>query len=167
MQRTLLAAIGLVMTLAGMAYGLGGNLEQPSISIPADGGKEDPVARKIFDVLWSHRKDFTGGSFINAQSELYFAGGVDGVNSLLADLAKVDGATLRVRLSKDAGLTRWMFPGKEALPHRPCDCRIDHNGWGDAHVITITLYVGGNRLDPDKLELPAIKGGELTADERR
>ena len=159
MHRTVLAALGLVMALAGMAYGLGGNLDQPSISIPADGGKEDAIARKIFDVLRSHRKDFTGGSFINAQSELYFAGGVEGVNALLADLAKVDGATLHVRLSKDAGLTRWMFPREDALPDRPCDCRIDHNGWGDAHLITVTLYLGGSRIDAGKLELPAIRGG--------
>ena len=157
MHRTILAALGLVMGLAGVAYGMGGNLEQPSISIPTDGGKEDPVARNIFDVLWSHRKDFTGGSFINAQSELYFAGGVEGVNGLLADLAKVQGATLRVRLSKDAGMTRWMFPRTNAAPQRPCDCRIEHFGWGDAHVITITLYLGGSRLEPEKLELPKVE----------
>jgi hypothetical protein len=81
----------------------------------ADGGKEEPVTRKMFDVLWSHRKDFTGGSFINSQSELYFAGGVDGVNALLADLAKVQGATLRVRLSKDAGVTRYSRAGSSSL----------------------------------------------------
>jgi len=158
MHRITLTALGLVMGLAAMAYGMGGNLDQPSISIPTDGGKEDAVARKIFDVLWSHRKDFTGGSFINSQSQLYFAGGVEGVNALLADLGKVAGATLRVRLSKDAGVTRWMFPRKDAVPERPCDCKIDHFGWGDAHVITITLYLGGSRIDPEKLELPAIEG---------
>ena len=156
----LLAAVGLVVGLAGLAYGMGGNLDKPSISIPTDPATKapDPVTRKIFDVLWSHRNDFTGGSFINARSELYFAGGVEGVNALLADLAKVNGVTLRVRLSKDAGATQWVFPGKEALPQRPCDCRIDHVGWGDAHQITLTIYLGGNRIDASKLELPTIKG---------
>ena len=32
-----LAALGLIMGLAAMAYGLGGNLDQPPISIPTDG----------------------------------------------------------------------------------------------------------------------------------
>ena len=32
----LLAAVGLVMGLAGLAYGMGGNLDKPSISIPTD-----------------------------------------------------------------------------------------------------------------------------------
>src|SRR5690348_2966415 len=109
MRRTILAALGLVMGLAGAAYGMGSNLDQPSIAIPTNSGTKQPdaVARKIFDVLWSHRKNFTGGSFLNSTSELYFGGGVDGVNALLADLAKVDGVTLRIRLSKEAGLTRW------------------------------------------------------------
>jgi hypothetical protein len=50
MQRTILAAIGMVMGLASLAYGMGGNLDQPSISIPTEGGKPDPVVHKIFDV---------------------------------------------------------------------------------------------------------------------
>ena len=53
---------------------------------------------------------------------------------LLGDLAKVEGATILVRLSKKAGMTQWMFPGKDTPGDRPCDCEIDHLGWGDAHL---------------------------------
>ena len=161
MPRTfLMAVLGLVIGLEGSALGMGGNLDKSSISVPADPktGRMDPVARKVADVLRTHDKNFTGGSFINSASELYFAGGAKGVNALLADLAKVEGATVMVRLSKEAGVTRRWFPTPGARAESPCDCRIDHLGWGDARVVTLTVYLGGGRIDPDQLELPAVAG---------
>ena len=160
MRRTFWVAVGLLLGLGGAAFGMGGNLDQPSISIPTDPKTKeaDPVTKQIAEVLLSHRKDFTGGWFINSHSVLYFAGGVDGINSLLGSLAKIEGATLQVSFSKDAGVTRRTFPSNDAAADRPCDCMIDHLGWGDARVLRLTIYLGGGRIDPDKLELPAVKG---------
>jgi hypothetical protein len=161
MRRTFLAAtIGLALGHGGVAYGMGGNLSRPGISIPADPQTKemDRVAQKINEVLVAHQKDYTGGSFINAHSVLYFGGETKGVNALLNDLAKVDGVTIRVRLSKEAGVTRWMFPGKDTPGDRPCDCEVDHMGWGAARAVTLTIYIGGGRIDPDALDLPLISG---------
>ncbi len=157
---TSLMTLGVWIGLAGTALGIGGNLHQPSIAIPTDPKTKapDPIAKKMADVLWSHRKDFTGGSFINAHSVLYFAGGTRGVNALLRDLAKIKGATIQVRLSREAGVTQWMFPSNNAPADQPGDCKIDHLGWGHAHVLTFTIYLGGGRIDPDKLELLAVEG---------
>ncbi len=154
------AAVGMVLGHGGIALGMGGNLAGPSISIPADPQTKamDPVVRKIADLLQAHKKDFTGGSFLNAHSVMYFGGGTAGVNSLLNDLASVEGATVRVRFSKEAGVTRWMFPGKDTPAYHPCDCELDHMGWGAARAVTLTIYLGGGRIDPDALELPLITG---------
>lgn len=144
MRRTfvaLAAVIGLAIENGGVAYGMGSNLTGPSISIPADPQTKemDRVAQKIAEVLQAHKKRFTGGSFLNAHSVLYFGGQTAGVNALLGDLAKVEGATIRVRFSKEAGVTRWMFPGDNTPADRPCDCEIDHMGWGAARVDTDDL----------------------------
>ena len=132
MRRTSLAAVvGLAIGYGGVAYGAGGNLDRPSIAIPVDPKTKemDRVAQKIAEVLQAHHKEFTGGSFLNSHSVLYFGGETAGVNALLGDLAKVEGATIRVRFSKEAGVTQWMFPGKDIPADRPCDCKVDHLGW--------------------------------------
>ncbi len=142
---------------AGVAHALAGDLTTPSISIPTvDGkpdGKPDPVAERMHRVLLAHAKEFTGGHFLNAHSVLHYGGGTKTVNALLDGLSKVDGATVLVRLSKDAGVTR-MLVGEKG----PCSCSIDHNGWGDAQVISVTIYLGGQGVDADGLDLPPIRG---------
>ncbi len=142
---------------AGRAHALAGDLTTPSISIPTVGGKPDgkpdPVAQQMHGVLMSQAKEFTGGYFLNAHSVLHYGGGTKTVNALLDGLAKVQGATVLVRLSKDAGVTR-MLVGEKG----PCSCSIDHNGWGDAQVITVTIYLGGAGVDADGLSLPPIQG---------
>jgi hypothetical protein len=161
MWRTLLAAaVGLAIGHGGVAHGMGGNLDRPSIAIPVDPKtrETDRVAQKIAEVLQAHHKEFTGGSFLNAHSVLYFGGATAGVNALLDDLAKVEGATIRVRFSKAAGVTRWMFPGEDTPADRPCDCEVDHLGWGAARTLTVTVYLGGGRIDLDALNLPPIMG---------
>lgn len=161
MRRTFsVAAAGLLIGVERAALGMGGNLDEPSIAVPVDPGTKaaDPVARKILDVLQAHEKGFTGGWFINSHSELYFAGGTKGVNALLGDLAKVEGAAILVRLSKEAGATRRGFPAAGAQAESPCDLKVDHLGWGDARAVTLTVDLGGGRVDPAELELPAIAG---------
>jgi len=139
---------------------MGGNLSGPSISIPVDPQTKqlDRVAQKIAEALRAHQKEFTGGSFLNAHSVLYFGGETAGVNGLLDDLAKVEGATILVRFSKEAGVTRWMFPTKDTPTDAPCDCEVDHLGWGAARGVTVTIYLGRGRIDLDALNLPAITG---------
>lgn len=154
------AAVGLTIGLGGVAPGMGGNLDKPSIAIPVDPGTKaaDPVARGIAAVLYAHEKGFAGGSFVNSRSELYFAGGAKGVNALLADLARAEGATLVVRLSKEAGEARRKFPAGVARAEPPCDCKVDHLGGSLARAVTVTVYLGGGRIDPAELELPAVAG---------
>ncbi len=160
MRLTVLVVVGVLIGLGGAALGMGGNLDKPSISIPCDPvtKEPDPVTQKIADVFRSHEKRFTGGSFINSHSELYFAGGAKGVNALLGDLAKVEGATVLVQLSKEAGVTQWKFATTTTQADSPCDCKIDHVGWGDARVVTLKVYLGGSRIEPSELELPAVTG---------
>ena len=89
MRRTFLAAgVGLAIGHGGVAYGMGWNLGRPSIAIA-----------EISELLQAHHKVFTGGSFLDSHSVLYFGGGTAGVNALLGDLAKVEGVKIRVRFS--------------------------------------------------------------------
>jgi hypothetical protein len=138
---------------AGVALAAAGDLTTPSISIPTVDGKPDPVVERMHRVLMSQAKEFTGGYFLNAHSVPHYGGGTKTVNALLDGLAKVDGATVLVRLSKGAGVTR-MLVGEKG----PCSCSIDHNGWGDDRAISVTIYLGGEGVDADGLDLPPIRG---------
>ena len=113
MRRTILVAVVFsTVGYGGVAYGMGGNVERPSIAIPADPKTKemDRVVQKIAGVLQSHQKAFTGGSFLNSHSVLYFGGKTSGVNALLGDLAKVEGATILVRFSKEIGVNALDVP---------------------------------------------------------
>lgn len=153
-------AFGSVIGHTGVALGMGGNLDKPSVAIPTEPAtkKGNPVAERIAAALLAHEKAFAGGSFVNAHSELFFVGGANEVNALLGDLAKAEGATVRVRLSKEAGVARRKFATAGGPPEAACDCRVEHNGWGDAAAVTVTVYLGGGRIDPADLELPAVAG---------
>jgi hypothetical protein len=161
MRRTLVALV-VVATVGhgGTAYGMGGNVNRPSLAIPADPKTKemDRVVKKLAEVLQGHQKVFTGGSFLNSHSVLYFGGKTAGVNALLGDLAKVEGATIQVRFSKEVGVTRWMFPVKDTPADLSCDCEVDHLAWGDARTITLTIYLGGGRIQLETLDLPPIAG---------
>ncbi len=138
---------------ADAAHARAGDLTRPSISIPVDGGKPDPVVERIYRVLAAHEKEFTGGHYLNALSVLHYGGGTKTINALLDELSKVEGATLHVRLAKEAGATR-MLVGEKG----PCSCSLQHNGWGNAHDISLTIYLGGEGVDADALDLPPIQG---------
>src|SRR4051794_862060 len=95
-----LATIAVVLALgwsarARVALARAGDLDKPSIAIPAVGDDHTPdhVVRRMQEVLLSHAKEFTGGHYLNSHSVLHFAGGTKTVNALLDELAKVDGAT--------------------------------------------------------------------------
>jgi hypothetical protein len=141
---------------AKLVFARAGDLDRPSISIPVFEGKSDPVAKRMSEVLATHRKEFIGGHYINAHSTLDFAGGTKTINALLAGLSKVEGATIYVHFSKDEGVSHRLF-GK-APGDRPCACSLDHNGWANAQAIGITIYVSNPDLDICQLTMPAIQG---------
>jgi hypothetical protein len=129
------------------------DLDEPSIAIPSDGGKRDTVVDRMQRVLTAHVKQFTGGHALNAHSVLHYRGGTKTVNALLDELSKVEGATLHVHLSKSAGVTR-MLIGERG----PCACSLEHNAWGNARTISLTIYLGDEGIDPDELLIPPIAG---------
>ncbi len=51
-----------------------------------------------------------------------------------------------------------MFPGEDTPADRPCDGEVDHLDGGAARTLTVTVYQGGGRIDPDALNLPPIEG---------
>ena len=153
--------LGLVLLTAAVAprgaLALGGNLKEPSIAIPSHDGEHDAVAWAIQKALKSHEKEFAGGHFINAHSVLHFAGGTKTINGLLEDLSEIEGAVIRIRFSKDGAVAQKIFPGGDDS-EKECDLTIDHNAWGDAHQVSITIYLGSDRVEVDELAIPAIIG---------
>ena len=168
-QKLVLAAL-----LATFFYGItarnadamAGRLRRPGIAIPSarGDGKLDATVEAMNRVFGEHEKQFVGGHFINAHSVLEFASGVRTINKLLDELSKIDGAELRVRLSKESGVTDMQFAlAGEQSQH--CDFTVDHNAWGNAHQVTITIYLS-DAVKLEELELPMIHGRATMAGNR-
>lgn len=163
MLRTLLLTASITAALCviqpASTHAMGGNLRRPGIAMPSTGkgGKLDPTASAINEVLGAHEKQFAGGHYINAHSVLHFNGGAKTINALLDDLSQIDGAVLWIEFSKEAGSVVSPFADQEKQP-KVCDCAIDHNAWLNANWVTITIYLGGD-VTVDELNLPTIKRG--------
>jgi len=140
-------------------HAMRGNLKRPGIAIPTTGadGQPDATVAAMNKVLQAYDKRYAGGHFINSHSVLHFNGGTRTINALLDELSKVEGAVLRVRFSKEAGSVNSPFIDKAKQP-QDCDCTIEHNAWGDAHELTVTIYTGSDDLDLDELVIPALRG---------
>lgn len=134
------------------ADALAGRLSKPGIAIPTG----DSTAAAMNKVLGAYEKQFAGGHFVNAHSVLNFNGGVKTINALLDELAKIEGGALQIRFSKGPASFVTPLAAKEEQP-KPCDFTVNHNGWGNAHDLTITIYLGdGVKLED--LRLPAVRG---------
>jgi hypothetical protein len=159
--RRLFLAASIAAIIAGVAVKAiyaraAGNLDKPGISIPSTAeGTLDATAAAMNAVLKEHREQFVGGHYINTHSILQFEGGTKTINSLLAELSKIEGSILRVKFSSGSEFVE-SLPGA-GEPPRPYDCVIEHNAWANADSLGITIYLGGN-VSLEDLSLPAIRG---------
>ena len=141
------------------ADAIGGRLGRPGIAIPSPSGngKRDATVEAMNKVLREHESRFVGGHYINSHSVLQYAGGTRTVNLLLDELSRIDGTVLRIKFSRDRGMTDMQFADPKDQP-KPCDITVDHNAWGSAHELTMTIYLEGDDMKLEDLALPAIQG---------
>jgi hypothetical protein len=138
------------------AFGAAGKLDKPGIAVPSRDGAPDAAATAINAVLAKHEKQYAGGHFLNAHTELTFAGGTKTINSLLAELSKVEGAAIYVKFSNDDEFADTV-PEFSDDPPKPYDCVISHNAWADGASLYFTIRLGGD-VAIEELSLPAIHG---------
>ena len=155
------AVAGIVACFAQTAHALGGNLKTPGISIPLDrpDGGENNVAVRINQVLVDHQTQFVNGSFINSYTSLNFKGNTEKLNSLLNDLAEIEGSKISILFSNEKGLGRVAFPAA-GLQDEACQWTISHNGRSEAELVTLTIYLGDGLIELDQLKLPSIRGAQ-------
>jgi hypothetical protein len=141
----------MVSGIPARAFALGGDLDEPSLSIG------DPVDQKLYDVLKDKQHKFTGGYFINWNTTLGYRGDAEALNRMFSDLEKIDGLELNIRFSKDRGSVSSPFrkPEKNAQP-RECQWTINH--WAGQKSIGLTVYLGDQKLDITQLRLPPMRG---------
>lgn len=149
MNRTLVAFVASLLPAA--AFALGGTLDRPGLATPA--GVD---LRPAIEVLSDDAFDYTTGWFINSHSMLCYAGDAADLNRFLDALSRVDGVTLSLRFSKETGPESSPFPGGPAP--KPCQWSVDHNAWGDAGLLSVTVYLGDGKIDFEQLALPSWHG---------
>jgi hypothetical protein len=153
------AAIAAVVSviLASRMYGAAGDLSKPEVAIASADGSPDKMGVAINRILMAHEKQFVRGHYINAHRMLEFTGGTKTINSLLRELSKVEGVTLRIRLSKlngEEGPGERLAGAGEQLP-KAYDCKIEHNNWLDPQSLSIVICLGGD-VAPEDLSFPVI-----------
>ena len=115
-----------ISTLAfSHAFGRAGDLDAPSLALPADSESRQSVT----DVVCDKQFKFLHGRMLNAGSTLMDAGDAASLNSFLSRLAQCKGAKLTVSFSKDEGAMSWT---------------LSHNGWINAdafHVFVNTAHI--------------------------
>ena len=157
-MKSLVAALALLFAPTA-AFALGGTLERPGIAEPA--GTDLSQLRKVLA-----REDFTyvTGWFINAHSVLCYSGDAEDLSRFLHGLAECKGITVSLRFSKEAGQVRSPFDRKQP-DSRACQWRVEHNAWVDAGRVSVLVFLGDDRIDLDKLNLPDWHGGAQRNDE--
>ncbi len=137
-----LSAVAISVATARFAFALAGKLTRPSIGFVAS--YPDDARKKVLTAL--QRKDckFLGGSFVNEHSYLRYAGDAGSLNLFIGDLVKCPGVTVTVRFKK--------------LDDK-CDWFVSHDA--DANSFQIQVNLNANRINLEKLILPAIKGPKL------
>lgn len=158
----LVATAGLaILTVPDLALARAGKLDRPSISIPTVGEGEastpDRICSAIQETLNQHSKQFVSGRFVNAHSTMEFGGTAAELNALLKDLAVIEGAKIQIRFSEgsDDLLKPYVKAEGDKLPYQ---WKIEHNAWGDAQYLSITIFVGDGGIKVEDVQIPMIVG---------
>lgn len=158
----LVATAGLaILTSPTIAWGLAGKLDRPSISTPTVGDAPtrvpDPICSAMQNALSQHAKQFVSGRFINAHSIMEFSGTTSELNTLLKDLAAIEGAKMQIRFAEGSDkLLQLDVKGEgDKLPYQ---WRIEHNAWGDAQYLSVTILVGNGKIKVENVQIPTIVG---------
>ena len=123
----------------------------------------DFVTRGCHEALAEQTELFVGGWFINSHTKLYFRGDAKQISAALERLAKIEGAELSIRFSKQPGLAEQPFPAEQPAPtekpaDRSCQWMVEHNAWTTATALQVVIYVGDPSLDLEELSLPMVFG---------
>ena len=133
---------------------LGGKLDRPSIAVPTG----DATGKQLQEALFDHKNLFAGGWFINAHSTLNYKADARKLSRMLEDLCAVEGAEISIRFSRSIGENQPSFVKDKKPAEAGCQWSIDHNGWADAHRLTVTILLGEGGVKLEELELPAFRG---------
>ncbi len=160
-QSQLLVILAFIGSLASAnrAFGLGGTLNSPSISVSAASGRN---GADWLAVLSNKKYKFVVGDFINWNTNLYYSGDTASLNSFLKDLAAVDGTLIQITFSKESMTAASAFGG-DGAPSGPCQWKIFHSGFG-LEVFDVTIFLGDGKIDISQLNLPAIQNTNIKTD---
>jgi hypothetical protein len=155
-------AISLSLLAARSAFALGGTLTTPSISVATASGRD---AKDWLAVLANKKYAFIVGDFINATTNLYYAGDTASLNSFLSDLAAVDGTEIEVMFSKESKDASSAF-GSDQGHTGPCQWQIQHLGY-TPEVFHVTVFLGDGKIDIAQLALPPIHSAKAKSPDEK
>ncbi len=127
--------------LPDRAFGLAGNLDQPSLSFSADDQVLDREA--VMKAICDESYGFLGGFFVNASTTLRYGGGTDDLNRFLKRLSRCRGARLVV-VNQDSHI------GQDAT------WRLHHSAWGNPRQFTVSINSSSPHFDKHRLVIPEI-----------
>ena len=127
------------------AFGRAGDLDAPSLSLPANSEGRPSV----MDVLSDKQFKFMRGRFINAFSTLMYSGDAASLNSFLSRLAQCKGAKVSVGFSNDQSAKLSVGVSND---HSDVSWTLTHNGWGDADAFQVAVNTA--HIPPSAVNVP-------------
>lgn len=118
---------------------LAGSLDKPSLGFPSEMKKS--TREQLMAALEDKSYRFIKGHFINAFTTLRYGGGMKGLNRFLEKLAECEG--VKVVITYNEGLS-----GEGAT------WLLQHNAWGEALQLVVSINTHAPRFDKSKLEIP-------------
>jgi hypothetical protein len=137
----LVCALALNCLVAVHARAMAGDLNQPSIAMPAE--TPSALREQLLAALKDPECKFLDGHFINATTTLNYGGSTPSLNRLITRLAECDCIEVVVTFVKgDAGGPSWT---------------VNHSGWGAPNTFGIQINLAASALNLDQLAITVAR----------
>ncbi|PWU10233.1 MAG: hypothetical protein C5B50_25805 [Verrucomicrobia bacterium] len=116
------------------AFGLAGDLERPSLAMPAS--TPETFRTNLMAAISEKELNFLDGHFVNGSTTLHYGGSTEALNRLIARLSGMDGVRVWITFVKEPGGPAWT---------------LSHNAWADAGGIALQINIAAATLKLEQL----------------
>jgi hypothetical protein len=136
-------AFAVMLAPVGTTYGASGDLDSPSVALPASLAQAD--REKIHAVLQRKGCTFISGNFLNKDSQLHYKSDTESLGKFLEELSQCSGLTIHLGFYRPGPDARWAVDDS--------NWSVFHSARDNSFAVKIRL---GSDIDLATLHIPAL-----------